>query len=330
MAINIARRKFITAVGGTAFAWPLAARAQQPAVPVIGFLHGGSPDAFARQVAVFKSGLGEAGYVEGRSVVIEYRWAEGHLDRLPAMADDLVRRHVAVIVTTALPAALAARAATATIPIVFQIGGDPVTLGLVDSLNRPGANITGVTQLSNVLAPKQFEILHDVVPNVSTIGTFINKKNPNAAYDESAVQAAAQSIGLQLRVFDVTNEPDLDATFATIVQEKVGALLVGMAATVGLAHDQIIASAQRLAIPAIYPLREDVVAGGLMSYGADFAASYRQVAFDTGKILKGAKPAELPVQQATKVEFVINLRTAKALGLTIPLALLGRADEVIE
>jgi putative ABC transport system substrate-binding protein len=330
MAINIARRKFMAALGGTTFAWPLAARAQQPAVPVIGFLYGGSPDAFTHQVAVFKSGLGEAGYVEGRNVVVEYRWAEGHLDRLPAMADDLVRRHVAAIVTIALPATLAARAATATIPIVFQIGGDPVKLGLVDSLNRPGGNITGLTQLGNVLAPKQFEILHDVVPNVLAIGTFINRKNPNAANDENAVRAAAQSIGLQLRVFDVTNESDFDATFATIVQEKVGALLVGMAATVGIAHDQIIASAQRLAIPAIYPLREDVVAGGLMSYGADFTASYRQVAFYTGKILKGAKPAELPVQQATKVEFVINLKTAKALGLTIPLPLLGRADEVIE
>jgi putative ABC transport system substrate-binding protein len=330
MASGIGRRQFMSALGGTAFAWPLAARAQQGAVPVVGLLHIGSPARLTRQLVEFRKGLSEAGYTEGRNVTIEYRWAEGQFDRLPELTDDLVRRHVAVIAAASLPAVLAAKAATATIPVVFEIGGDPVKLGLVDSLNRPGGTFTGFTQFGNVLAPKQFELLHEVVPKAVKIGMFVNPNNPNASSDARAVQAAAETIGLQVLVLNVTGERDLEASFATLVENEVGGLLVSITLSLGSLTDQTIPLAAHYAIPAIYAFRDEAAAGGLMSYGTDDAAIFHQMGSYVGRVLKGDKPADLPVQQSTKVELIINLKTAKALGLTLPLPLLGRADEVIE
>jgi putative ABC transport system substrate-binding protein len=330
MAIDIGRRQFVSALGGATLAWPLAARAQQPAFPVIGFVHIGSPAQFPRHLVEFRKGLNENGFVEGQNVAVEYRWADGQLDRLPSLVDDLVSRHVAVMVASTLPAALAAKAATTTIPVVFQIGGDPVKQGLVDSLNRPGGNITGFTQFGNVLAPKQFELLHEIVPKAVKIGLFVNPKNPNASSDAIAVQAAAEALGLHVLVMNVTSERDVDANFAALVENGVGALLVSITLGLGRLSDQTIALAAHYAIPAIYAFREEVAAGGLMSYGSDNVEVYHQLGSYVGRILKGAKPADLPVQQSTKVELIINLKTAKALGITVPLSLLGRADEVIE
>jgi putative ABC transport system substrate-binding protein len=330
MAIDIARRKLIAALGGAAVAWPLAARAQQGAVPVVGLLHIGSAARLARQLVEFRKGLSEIGYTEGRNVTIEYRWAEGQFDRLPELTDDLVRRHVAVIAAAALPAVLAAKAATTSIPVVFEIGGDPVKLGLVDSLNRPGGTFTGFTQLGNVLAPKQFELLHVVVPKAVKIGMFVNPNNPNASSDARAVQAAAETMGLQVLVLNVTGERDLEPSFATLVENEVGGLLVSITLALGSLTDQTIPLAAHYAIPAIYAFRDEAAAGGLMSYGTDDAATFHQMGSYVGRILKGDKPADLPVQQSTKVELIINLKTAKALGVTVPLSLLGRADEVIE
>ena len=330
MAVGIGRRQFISALGGTAAMWPLAAHSQQSAMPAVGFLHIGSPGRSGRQLVEFRKGLSEAGYIEGRNVAVEYRWVEGQFDRLPALIDDLVRRHVAVIAAYSLPTALAAKAATATIPVVFEIGGDPVKLGLVDSLNRPGGTFTGFTQFGNILAPKQFELLHEAVPKAVKIGMFVNPNNPNALSDARAVRAAAEALGLQVFALNVTGEHELEANFATLVENGVGGLLVSITLSLGSLSDQTIALAAHYAIPAIYAFREEAAAGGLMSYGTDEAVTSYQVGSYVGCILKGEKPADLPVQQTTKVELIINLKTAKALGLSIPLPLLGRADEVIE
>ena len=324
------RREFITLLGGAAVAWPLAARAQQAAIPVIGFLHGGSAEARRAEVATFRRGLNEVGYVEGRNVAIEFRWAEGHYDRLTAMAIDLARREVAVIAAIAHPAANAARAVTTRIPIVTLIGGDPVKLGLVASLGRPGGNLTGVTFLANVLAAKQFEMLHQVIPRGTAVGVLVNNSNPNAETDLAEVEGAARALGHQLFVHDARTGDGIEAAFAAIVREQAGAVMLIADPFLLSRRDQLLAQAARHALPAIYPERDFPAAGGLMSYGSSLADAYRQVGIYTGRILKGEKPGDLPVQQSVKVELVINLKTARALGLTFPLPLLGRADEVIE
>jgi putative ABC transport system substrate-binding protein len=324
----IRRRDFVTLLGGAAMAWPLAARAQQSAVPVIGFLRGGAPALAADQNFAFLNGLRDAGYVEGQNVSIEYRWAGTQADLFPVLADELVRRRVAVLVTGALPAALAAKAATQTIPILFSVGGDPVKLGLVASYSKPGGNITGVSALNNVLATKQFEVLRESVPKAKTIAMLVNFDNPNAKNEVSDLNAVTQSLGLQLPVFNISNEREIEAAFADMVRQRVEALFVS--ATLGIPPDRIIAQASQDSIPAIYPWRRDAVAGGLMSYGSDQTETNRQLGVYAGRILKGSKPADLPVWEAVKVELIINMKTAKALGITFPLPLLGRADEVIE
>jgi putative ABC transport system substrate-binding protein len=327
---QLKRREFITLFGGAAVASPLAARAQEPAMPVVGFLHTGLPEVFADETAAFRKGLNQIGYIEGRNVVIEYHWVQRELDPVEALVADLVRRQVAVIVAVSLGPALAAKAATQTIPIVFSVGGDPVKLGLVTSFNRPGGNVTGISQLNNVLAPKQLEILHELVPKVTMIAMLVNPSNPNAANDMKNVQVAAQMLGLQLLVLRASDLHEMEAAFSTMVEQRVGALLVGISAFIGGLPDYIIPLATRHAIPAIYPWRDHAVAGGLMSYGSDQVETGRQVGVYTGRILKGVKPADLPVWEAVKVELILNLKTANALGLTFPLSLLGRADEVIE
>jgi putative ABC transport system substrate-binding protein len=324
------RREFITLLGGAMAAWPLGARAQQSAIPVIGFLGSEAPDLWASRVRAFRQGLSEAGYVEGRNVAIEFRWAEGHYDRLPALAADLVARRVAVIATNG-PATLAARAATTTIPIVFQIGGDPVAAGLVASLNRPGGNLTGVTEAPGELTSKRLELLHELVPTATTVALLIDPTNlvtsENLLGD---TQAAARTLGLQLHVLRrADTEGDLEKAFAELVQARAGGLIV-TSAYFTARSEQLGALALRYAVPAIFQFREFAAAGGLMSYGEGLTERSRLVGLYTGRILKGEKPADLPVQQGTKAELIINLKTAKALGLTVPLALLTRADEVIE
>jgi putative ABC transport system substrate-binding protein len=317
-------------LGSATVAWPLAAHAEQSAMPVIGFLHSASPEPFANVLAAFRQGLAEAGYFEGKNVAIEYRWAENKIDRLPTLADDLVRQQVAVIAAGGPAAAQAAKAATTTIPIVFLVGADPVQSGLVASLNRPANNLTGVGFLVNTLAPKQLEVLHELVPKAMTVGMLVNPDGPNAEADTREVQEAARLLGHQLLVLNARTEADIDLAFAKLVQRESGGLIV-----IGdpLNFDRrikIIALAARNAIPTIYPLREFATAGGLMSYGPDLTVAYRIVGVYTGRVLKGDKPADLPVQMSTKVELFINLKTASMLGLTFPLTLLGRADEVIE
>jgi putative tryptophan/tyrosine transport system substrate-binding protein len=328
----IRRREFITALGGAAAAWPIAARAEQPAMPVVGFLSARSARDSALLLPAFHQGLKEAGYVEGQNVAIEYRWADDHYDRLPAMAADLVRHKAAVIVAAVSASALAAKAATSTIPIVFTIGGDPVRLGLVAGLKRPGGNATGVSLLTVELLPKRLELLREVIPNVTAIGVFVNPASPTIDIQLREIQDAAHSLGLQLHVVNATSERDFDRAFATFVQLQAGGLVLGSEPLFsGRGHSvQLGVLAARHALPAIAEVREFVAAGGLMSYGISFAAGYRLVGVYVGRILKGEKPADLPVQQSTKVELVINLKATKALGLTFPLSLLGRADEVIE
>ena len=329
LGADMRRREFITLLGGAAVAWPLVARAQQPAMPVVGFLNSASPELYAHQLSAFRQGLKEAGYIEGRNVAIEFRWAENQYDRLPALAADLVRRQVAVIAVNN-PAALPAKAATSTIPIVFTVGSDPVALGLVASLNRPGGNLTGITSLNVEMGPKRLDVLHEPVPKATIIALLINPANPNAETMSSELHAAARTRGLQLHVLHASSGRDLDAVFAALVQARAGALLIGTEPLfIGLS-EQLAALALRHAVPTMFQYREFVAAGGLMSYGGNVLDQFRQVGVYTGRILKGEMPADLPVQQATKIELIINLKTAKTLGIEFPPTLTGRADEVIE
>jgi putative ABC transport system substrate-binding protein len=322
------RREFIALLGGAA-AWPVQARAQHPAIPVIGYLDLQPPGHVG--IEPFRQGLSETGYVEGRNVAIEYRWANGKYDRLPALATDLVRSQVAVIAACATSApGLAAKAATSTIPIVFQTGGDPVQDGLVASMNRPGGNVTGVSRLAVTTAPKRLELMRELSPKATVIGLLVNPTNPRSELVVQQIEEAARALGLRLHVLKASTEGELDSGFASLVQLGVGALLVAQEPSYFRWREQIIALAARHAIPATYGQREYPAAGGLMSYDASVADSFRQVGLYVGRILKGEKPADLPVQQPTKFELVINLKTAKALGLTVPPTLLARADEVIE
>jgi putative tryptophan/tyrosine transport system substrate-binding protein len=323
------RREFMLAVGGAA-AWPLAARAQPGATPVIGLLNSGAPEPFKTLVAAFREGLAEGGYVEGQNVAIEYRWAEGAYDRLSALAADLVRRQVAVILAAAPPAVQAAKAATSTIPIVFIVGGNPVELGFVSSLNRPGANVTGVSFLVNELGAKRLALLHELLPSASSIGFLTNPSRPSSDLETKGTKQGAQVVGAELHVLNASTEGEIDAALAEFARRRVNAVLVGTDPFFLSRRDQLIALTARLAIPSMFNLREYVVAGGLMSYAPSVTHTYRQAGVYVAKILKGVKPADLPVIQPTKFELVINLKTAKALGLEVPPMLLALADEVIE
>jgi putative ABC transport system substrate-binding protein len=324
------RRQFIALLGGAA-TWPLAARAQQTALPVIGFINSASSQGYVMQVAAFLKGLGEAGYVEGRNVAIEYRWADSKHDRLPALAADLVRRQVTVIAATTTAAAVAAKAATTTIPIVFEMGGDPVRVGIVSNLARPGGNITGVTNLNVVVAPKRLELLHEMVPNARVMALLIDPTDPTSAETTTRdVQAVARSIGLELHVLNASTERDFDAIFANVVQLRAGGLVIGASALFISQAEQLAALAVRYAVPTAFETREFAAAGGLMSYSGNLTDSYRLAGLYTARILKGEKPGDLPVQLGTKAELHINLKTAKALGITVPLPLSGRADELFE
>jgi putative tryptophan/tyrosine transport system substrate-binding protein len=331
MEAGMRRREFLALLGGSTAAWPLAARAQHRNMPVIGFLSGESPGLFADRLRAFRQGLDEAGFVESRNVAIEYRWARGEYDRLPALAADLVRQLVTVMVATTTPALLAAKAATSTIPIVFSTGGDPVQMGLAASLNRPGGNMTGVSNLTVETGAKQIELLHELIPAATLIALLVNPTNPVLAGSLSRdLQTAARTMRQQILVVGASTESDVNTAFTTLVEKRVSALVVGNDPFFNSRPDQLVALAARHAVPAIYPFREFAVAGGLMSYGSNLADPYRLVGVYTGRILNGKKPADLPIQQVAKVEFVINLKTAQALGLTFPITLLGRADEVIE
>jgi ABC-type uncharacterized transport system substrate-binding protein len=326
----VRRREFIPLLGGAAV-WPLAARAQQPAMPVVGFLSSAFPDRDAGRLRAFRQGLSESGYVEGRNVAIEYRWAEERNDRLPALAADLVSRRVAVIATAGqILAAFAAKAATTTIPVVFLPGANPVDVGLVASLNRPGGNLTGVTTLSVELEPKRLELLRGVMPTATTIGALVNRTNPNAEIQSRELQSAARALGLELQILDAVTEHDFDTVFAKLVELKAGGLVIGTDGLFISRGEELGALTVRHGLPAIFQFRAFAAAGGLMSYGGSLAEMYRQSGVYAGRILKGEKPADLPVQQSTKVELVINLKTARTLGLEVPPTLLARADEVIE
>jgi putative tryptophan/tyrosine transport system substrate-binding protein len=326
------RRKFIALLGGAVVTWPIAGRAQQPAMPVVGFLSTASPDSYAIRLRAFRQGLKDAGYVEGQNVTIEYRWAEGQNDRLPALAADLVHRQVdAIVAGGGTPSAVAAKAATAAIPIVFEVATDPVKIGFVARLDKPGGNLTGVANLNVEIGPKRLELMHELLPSVTVIAVLVNPANP-ALFEPfvRSLQTAASGLGLELHVLNASTERDFDTAFAALVQLRAGALVIGPDTFFNSHIEQIAALAIGHAVPAVYQYRPFVEAGGLLSYGSDEAETYHQVGIYAGRILKGEKPADLPVVQSTKVELIINLKTAKALGLTIPLPLLGRADEVIE
>jgi len=327
----VRRRNFIILLAGAMAAWPFAARAQRKPMPVIGVLSTGSPlTSSPSLMAAFRQGLSEAGYVEGQNLTIEYRWAEGHYDRLPALAADLVGRKVDLIVASSPPSALAAKSATSTIPIVFRGGFDPVRDGLVSSLARPGGNLTGVILLAGELTAKRLELLSELVPRAGVIALLMNPKEASAERIIRDVQEAARTKGLQLHVLKASSESEIDTAFASLVQLHAGALVVGADPFLSGRREQLVALASRQAVPAIYAWREFAASGGLISYGASLTSGYRQLGIYTGRILKGAKPADLPVQQPTTFELVINLKTAKAIGLTIPQSLLLRADEVIQ
>jgi putative ABC transport system substrate-binding protein len=330
MAIHIRRREFIATLGGAAAVWPLAARAQQPALPVIGYLGAGSPAPTASMLAIFRQGLAEVGYVEGRNVAIEYRYGEGRYDRLPGLAEELIRRQVAVIFASPSPAALAAKAATAKIPIVFTAAEDPVKLGLVANLARPGGNATGVTFLFAELGPKQLGLLRELVPTAARIGLLVNPTNTNAADVTKDLTAAGAAMGVEIEAVQATNILEIDAAFASLVRKRADALVAGTDSFFFSRRLQLATLATRHAIPAVYNAREYAEAGGLMTYGTSLREAFRQAGIYTGRILQGAKPIDLPAVQSSKFEFVINLSTARALGLEIPPTLLARADEVIE
>jgi putative ABC transport system substrate-binding protein len=328
---RVRRRDFIKVIAGSAAAWPLAARAQQSAMPVLGFVNVASAKSFARPLSAFLKGLGEIGYVDGQNVVIEYRWAEGGNDRLPSFVADLIQRKVNVIAATSTPAAIVAKAATTTIPIVFTTADDPVRLGLVASLNRPGGNVTGATQATVEVAPKQLQLLHELVPTASIMALLVNPANPTlAGSNTKELQAAARILGLELHVLHASTEGEFDGVFAKLIQLRAGGLVIGSDPFFTGQIERLAALAVHHAVPAVYHWREFAVAGGLVSYGAAVTDVYRLAGNYTGRILKGDKPADLPVQQVTKVELYINQKTAKALGLTVPQALLSRADDVIE
>jgi putative tryptophan/tyrosine transport system substrate-binding protein len=330
---GMGRREFVALLGGAATAWPIAARSQPAAMPVVGFLNAASPNLFEHVVRAFRLGLNETGYVENRNVAIEYRWAEDQYDRLPALAADLVRHRVSVIATGSnLVAAMAAKEATTTIPIVFLTGADPVKDKLVASLARPGGNLTGITTLNVELGPKRMEVLHELVPTATVMAVLINPINSPAVVEADArqAQAAARALGLQLHILEASTERDFDSVFSTTVQRRAGGLVISSDVFFSAQGTQLAASALRHAMPTVSPYRDFVTAGGMMSYGGSVTDQYRQVGVYAGRILKGEKPADLPVQQVTKVQLAINMKTAKALGLTVPTSLLGRADEVIE
>ena len=328
---QLRRREFITLLGGVA-SWPLAARAQQPGMPVIGFLGSSSPDRFAKPLSAFRQGLNETGYVEGRNVTIEYRWADGQNDRLPALAADLIRRQVNVIAAPgSTPAALAAKAATATIPVIFQVGTDPVAAGLVASLARPAGNVTGVTNINTELVPKRLELLRELIPTANIIALLVNPTSPFITESISKdLQSATRALGLQLHILNASTEHDFDTVFATFTKLRADVLVIAPDAMFISQSEQLGALTLRHAVPAVTQFREFAAAGGLMSYGGSFTEPTRLVGVYTGRVLKGEKPADLPVMQATKVELVINLKTAKALGINVPNTLIGRADEMIE
>jgi putative ABC transport system substrate-binding protein len=325
----VKRRQFIRLLGG-ATAWPLAARAQQPAMPVVGFINSSSPRDFDYRVISLRRGLGEVGYIEGQNVAIEYRWAEGHYDRLPSLAADLVRRRVSVIAVTSTPGAMAAKAASAAIPIVFAIGADPIKFGLVASLNRPGGNVTGVSFLINSLVAKQLEVLHEALPKTLILGFLVNPTNPSADFDTSDAHGAANALGRKLVVAKASTVTEFESAFATLVQQGAGAVSVGADPFFDNQPETLVALAARYNLPAIYPYREYAVVGGLMSYGTNRADAIRQIGIYAGRILKGDDPAHLPVQQSTRIELVVNLKAAKAGRIEVPTSLLLRADEVIE
>jgi putative ABC transport system substrate-binding protein len=326
----VKRREVIQLLGGVAAGWPLAARAQQPGLPVVGFLNGASPDGYAPMVAAFRQGLKEAGYVDGQNVAIEYHWADGQYDRLPTLAADLVRRKVSVIAATSTPANLVAKSASSTIPIVFTTASDPVQLGLVASLSRPGGNVTGATQLSVEVGPKRLELANELIPTATAVALLVNPTNPSADTLSKALLAAALTRGLQLHILRASTESEIDTAFISLVKMRAGVLVIGTDAFFNSQSKQLAALALRHSVPAIYQYGDFTAAGGLLSYGGSVKESYRLAGVYTGRILKGEKPSDLPVQQSTKVELIVNLKTAKALGINVPLNLLARADEVIE